>query len=261
MKKLSYGLLSLVVLLLFSSCAPAQTEPTEGTASSSTSSGYTCGLPPSPVDREDLVDGWFRVKSSITVPAEYKLWDAGEWDVVPGQTFEWNRADEQSRLAWINGKGLSSDGLWKYLCYEHASGARNAGYKALPRQALSGGSYQYATSFSGDSVYIAKVSDFGEWFSAGTYVDVVKSFVCPSGGRVRLSSVLEVLLSYKDGVVFSVYLENRQVYPTDGSRGISLSEVGQKRFDVEIDVKKNQRIFIHIGKGGSTEHSGVRMSN
>ncbi|MBQ4323543.1 MAG: hypothetical protein IJC19_06360, partial [Clostridia bacterium] len=44
---------------------------------------------------------------------------AEDIDVTVGQKFEWNdqSGDQDAMRAWLRGKGVSPDGLWKYQVY------------------------------------------------------------------------------------------------------------------------------------------------
>lgn len=249
-KRCCFGLL-LSILLLFSACsAPQQTETastdpavgggsittdTDSDRSTSDSEGFITDTPENPptVDIPENADPLTSVRHC---------------DVQPGQTFEW------TVMQHVNGlnsgaseylSGFSSDSFWHYEYY------RNGKYENMNYSKRS----RIFTSSAGGTI-----SQRGDWFQPAQGCNVVKTFLCPSGGRIVLDNTLWCSSGWSlpMEITFAVYLDNERVFPSDGSPYVVLGrDMTRPNYKITLDVKKNQQLRIHLG---TFQSSDIRIS-
>ena len=195
-------------------------------------------------------------------------------DVSIGQRYEWNAqdADTTTLKNWRLGGGISPDGLWTYKIFVLNT------EKYMPAVVVSLESY-YAWSPSPGTTGLgyARVRDYGLNFHPAEAADIVKMFTCPSGGTVTLETNIARVFDFDPSsggtpTSFAVYVadgigagkkaENRQkVYPLDNDFE-SITSSKEKTISVDIDVKKGQVIFVHIGAiDGQQGSDSVNMTN
>lgn len=187
--------------------------------------------------------------------------------VAVGSKFEWNDQSATPALqkAWIQSKGQSADGLWKYQMF------------VLDREmyvdlkAVYDAGFAHSTTPGSSGVGYARARKHGSNFHPGESADIVKTFICPSGGKIQIDTTVyrENAVTSQDvtGVSFAIYLEstdtNTLVYPTDGTEAVIINSADPQQHLAEIDVKAGERIHIHIGavdrnqSGDSTNMSNV----
>lgn len=192
---------------------------------------------------------------------------AEEVDVVVGSKFEWN--DQSDAAAkWRNGKGKSEDGLWQYHLYRLEAAEGQNPYHPLVWSTA--GCYAWNRGVGSDDggIGYARVRNNGTAFHPATKADVVKTFYCPSGGTIEITSVLaresEVDISTAaNGSSFAIYVEDRLVYPEAGNGDYLILEstTAQTVTVKDIEVAKNERVRIHIGSLGEQSADLVFMSN
>jgi len=185
---------------------------------------------------------------------------AEDIEVTVGQKFEWNYqgADSASQKAWRLSGGVSPDKLWKYMFY-------SLDKNVYGPVVLSSDGYAWAKSPGNTGIGYARARDFGQNFHPGEKADIVKVFTCPSGGTVTLDTSIARVTAWVAGKntasSLSIFLEDQLIYPEGGGYLSVVSDVAQD-VSVDIDVKKGERIFIHIGCiDGDQTGDAVIMSN
>lgn len=186
---------------------------------------------------------------------------AEDIEVTVGQQFEWNdqSADSKTKLAWIQSKGVSPDGLWKYLIYAPAK------KQYLPVVLATGGMFALTPEPNGTGLGYARARDHGKNFHPAEAGDIVKSFTFPSGGTVTVESVVARVNEWVNGTAtpssFAVYLEDKLVFPASGEYE-TLTSTADRTFTFDVEVSKGQRLYIHIGcVDGDQSGDAVNMSN
>ena len=191
---------------------------------------------------------------------------AEEIDVVVGSKFEWN--DQSSAAAkWREGNGKSEDGLWQYHLYRLEAPDDQDPYRPLVWSSAACYAWNKSATNAGGIGY-ARVRDNGATFHPATKADVVKTFYCPSGGTIEITSVLsrvdeiDVAAGY-NGSSFAIYVEDRLVYPEAGGGDYLIldSTTPQTVTVKNIEVAKNEHVHIHIGAVGEQSADLVRMTN
>ena len=181
-----------------------------------------------------------------------------EIDVTAGMKFEWNDSSENAKQ-WIQSKGVSPEGLWKYQMYALEKGI----YQDLAAVYSSG--FAISTNPGDDGVGYARVRKNGINFHPGKTADVVKAFTCPSGGTIEVTSVLtreKDVSQTGTGTSFCVYLGSQLVYPADGSPYMILNSKDPQTFTFTVDVAKGQVLRFHIGGiDGNIAGDSTNMSN
>ena len=186
---------------------------------------------------------------------------ADDIQVSIGQKFEYNSqaATADSQLAWRKQAG-SPDGLWQYEMY------------ALEKKAY------YELVFSSESCFAwmktpgstgvgyARVRDNGTNFHPAQLADVVKTFHCPSGGKIQFTTTVArdtEWTSESNGTPSSIaiYLDDELVYPTGGAEYEQLTSTTPSTIKLDLEVKKHSRIRVHIGAIGDQGSDGVDMEN
>ncbi len=197
---------------------------------------------------------------------------AEEATVTVGQVFEWNdqskavSGDAATELAWRKGKATSPDGNWKYSFY--------ALEKKVYRPVVIATNNIYAwTSNPGSDdggIGYARVREFGKNFHPASKADIVKTFICPSGGSIQISSTVardnNLVAGKGTGTSFAIYKENTEgrtlIYPEAGAgEYITLVDTNPQTFEVTVDVAKGERIHIHIGAIEDQGGDAVDMEN
>lgn len=260
MKKIILLTSVLVLLLLFSACGEVEStvsdghdhgDYTTGRGDDSPTIGYFCGfqggtktnISASDTDRsEDLIDVPFG-------------------DVFYGEVFEWMIPEQGNE--WRTCKGVSPDGLWKYLFYvPHKR-------MYLPAQYVpSSDCYAFSSSmFSPGGSYGASVREYGMRFFPSEALDVVKSFLVPADGTVTVECEISRVHEWVQGgggapTAFSVYLGTQQVYPADGTSFLPVTSVEQQKISFPLEVKEGQTLYFRVGGiNGVVKDSAVYMYN
>lgn len=199
------------------------------------------------------------VVSSFAVVA-----NAEDIQVSVGQSFEWNdqSADPKTKMAWYKSNGTSPDGLWKYKFY-------SLNKKVYQNLVINGNDFCWKTDAGNDDygIGMARVRQVGKNFHPGYAADVVKEFTCPSGGSIQILSTVARQNDLKagtsaNGTSFAIYVEDRLVYPEEGGgEFLTLVSSEEQIIDVTVDVKKGERVRIHIGAIGEQSGDGINMAN
>lgn len=190
--------------------------------------------------------------------------DEADIDVVVGQVFEWNAQDAtvDAQRVWGKGNAKSPDGLWSYKFF--ALGKKIYGDMVYN---LKFSCYTWSTSATeSDGMGWARVRSFGGNFHPDTNADVVKSFIFPSGGTVTVQNLVrrtgEYVVGKNTPTSFAVYLDDVLVYPKSGAEYESLTSNEVVDISFDLEVKKGQRLYIHLGAIDKDRASdGVDMSN
>ncbi len=198
---------------------------------------------------------------------------AEETNVTVGQVFEWNdqsrdtTGDPETETVWRKGKATSPDGNWKYHFYSLVKEMYQ------PLVVAAGPMYAWVKNPGPDDggIGYARVRNFGSNFHPGEKADIVKTFICPSGGSIQISSTIArnndlQAGSSLTGTSFAIYKENSEgrtlVYPeAGGGEYLTLVSTTPQTVDVTVDVAKNERIHIHIGAIGNQGSDAVDMAN
>ncbi len=197
---------------------------------------------------------------------------AEESDVTVGQVFEWNdqsketTGDAATELAWRTGKATSPDGNWKYHFY-------SLNKKMYQTVVIATGNLYAWNKNPGDDdngLGYARVRKFGAEFHPGYAADIVKTFTCPSGGSIQISSTVfrnnNLEAGKGTGSSFAIYKENTEgrtlIYPEAGAgEYLTLVSSSPQTVEVTVDVAKGERIHIHIGAMEDQSGDVVTMSN
>ncbi len=190
---------------------------------------------------------------------------AEEIDVTAGSKFEWNdqSGDAKKQTAWRTGKGKSPDGLWQYHFYSLVKKMYQ------PMVFANGAQYAWTTNPGGDDSGLgyARVRELGKNFHPAVAADVVKTFYCPAGGTIEITSTLArqmdlVAGTSQTGTSFAIYVEDRLVYPEEGGgEFLTLVSTAPQTVTVTVEVAKNERVRFHIGAIGDQGSDGVNMEN
>ncbi len=198
---------------------------------------------------------------------------AEEKDVTVGQVFEWNdqskeaTGDDATEIAWRTGKATSPDGNWKYCFYA----LEKKVYR--PVVIASGNLYAWNKNPGSDDngLGYARVREFGKNFHPAEKADIVKTFICPSGGSISISTTVVRENSLESGTArtgtsFAIYKENNQertlIYPEAGAgEYLTLVSTTPQTVEVTVDVAKGERIHIHIGAMVDQGSDAVNMEN
>ncbi len=200
------------------------------------------------------------------------LTGAEENDVTVGQVFEWNdqskatTGDAETELAWRTGKATSPDGNWKYHFYS----LNKEIYQ--PVVVAFGNCYAWIREPGDDDngLGFARVRDFGRNFHPGYAADIVKTFICPSGGSIQISTTVARANNLEagkgTGTSLAIYKEDTEgrtlIYPEAGAgEYLTLVSTTPQTVDVTVDVAKGERIHIHIGAMEDQSGDAVNMSN
>ncbi len=197
---------------------------------------------------------------------------AEENDVTVGQVFEWNdqskatTGDAATELAWRTGKATSPDGNWKYHFYSLN--------RDIYQTVVIGTNNEYAWKRDpgpdDSGIGYARVRKFGTEFHPGYAADIVKTFICPSGGSVQISSTVargsNLVAGKGTGTSFAIYRENTEgrtlIYPESGSgEFLTLVSTTPQTVEITVDVAKGERIHFHIGAIEDQSADVVTMSN
>ncbi|MBQ5820600.1 MAG: hypothetical protein IIW31_05140 [Clostridia bacterium] len=184
-----------------------------------------------------------------------------EIDVTVGMRFEYNAAE--SVVKWMGDKGTSPDGLWAYKVQPLA---RPGVYMNV---VINDGPYYAWANPSGDTgLGYARVRDLGTNFHPGTDADIVKVFYCPSGGTIKLDTIIRRATEFvvQEGsentpTSLAIYVEDRKVFPEGGDEYMAITKAEDQTYSVTFDVKKNERVYIRIGAIGQQSGDAVVMSN
>lgn len=188
-------------------------------------------------------------------------------EVTVGKEYAWNDQSTTPAAAvkWRNGGGKSPDGLWKYEIYHLAT---EKFYGVVLHSA--GGQYAWNATAGADDhgMGYARVREVGKNFHPAYGADIVKTFICPEGGTIDITSTVaraEAVPggSELNGTSFAIYVEDRRVYPAEGEgEYLTLDSTAEKTVEVKaVEVAKNERVRIHIGAIGNQEKDEVSMSN
>ncbi len=252
-----FAVLFLFVLASLCACGTEETSaPTSGDCGfvdTTGTIGGTCGLgtPPQgciiPIDPNGL-----NGKDPI---------DVGDVEVVVGQTFEWNdqSATEETQEAWRTGGGKSPDGLWKYQIY-------------VPQKSFyldvvfSEHGYAWHATPGSTGLGYARARDYGFNFHPAEMADIVKTFYVPADGTISVDTTIARVNEWVQGngtpTSFAIYLDDKLVYPSDGSRYQEITSTTPLDISVELEVQKNQALHIHIGCVNDDQSSdAVNMIN
>ena len=185
---------------------------------------------------------------------------AEDIEVTVGQKFEWNdqSGDAESMKAWLRSKGTSPDGLWKYQVYVLAK-------DIYLNTVISSNFFAWNATPGNTGLGYARARNHGKNFHPGEAADIVKVFTFPSGGTVTVDSTVARQNEWVTGTgtpsSFAVYLDDKLVYPTSGEYE-TLTSTTPRDISFDIDVAKNQRLYIHIGcVDGDQGSDAVDMSN
>ena len=199
---------------------------------------------------------------------------AEDVEISIGQRYEWNDQSQNTEdyKTWVAGGGVSPDNLWFYKIFVLKT------EKYMPVvYSNSIGCYAWALQPGDTGIGFARVRSKGVNFHPGEAGDIVKGFICPSGGTVTLettvarSSEYNLSSSSATPTSFAVYLANGfgasnkaenkvKVYPADDNFEV-LTSIDEKTISVDIDVKQGQVILIHIGAMEEQSADSVNMSN
>lgn len=240
MKKIGLSAVALVLLLLVACTPPSEAGLIrEGVYGEDLSIDYIQTVKPStddpaPSDQpEDMPEG------AVRLPA------VKEVEVKPWQIFEWNYYDDD---AWQKGKGVSPDGLWEFKLYS-----------------LTEDKYVNARMSDGSYLKNCMSKNYFDGFRPPIDYDLVKVFTCPSGGTIRLETLIGNDLNngnvVQNGSSLAIYLDGEQVYPTDGSKYEIFPNVRTLYREITLNVKKNQKIYIHLGSLANTHENDVSLKN
>lgn len=179
-------------------------------------------------------------------------------EVTVGQTFAWNDSSANPQ-AWIQSKGVSPDGLWKYQFYALEKGI----YQDL--NAVYSNGFAWSTNPGNYGLGYARVRNNGVNFHPGETADVVKTFICPAGGVVEIASTMTRYneVSYgTNGSSFAVYLEDVLVYPSDGTPFLVMETTSPYHAVFDLEVKAGQQLHFHIGSiNGHSMNDSTDMTN
>ncbi len=197
---------------------------------------------------------------------------AEETEVTVGQVFEWNdqskdaTGDAATETAWRKAKATSPDGNWKYHFY---SLTKNM-YQTVVITTSSEYAWTKQPTDEDAGIGYARVRKFGSNFHPDNKADIVKTFICPSGGTIEISSTVARANNLEagkgTGTSFAIYKENTEgrtlVYPeAGGSEYVALVSTAPQDIKVTVDVAKGERIHIHIGAMDDRNGDAVNMSN
>ena len=206
------------------------------------------------------------VLSVSTVTCAVLFADAEETDVevTVGMKFEWNQ-NTDTVPQWISNKGHSADGLWSYK----VNPINRPGY--YMDMFITGDLTPYYAwnKTPGDTgLGYARAGNYGGSFHPGELGDIVKIFYCPSGGTIKLDTVIrrnyEFVAeegSYTTPTSLSIFVEDRKVFPAGADEYMSITSTQDQTYSITFDVKKNERVYIHIGAIGNQNGDEVWMSN
>jgi hypothetical protein len=131
---------------------------------------------------------------------------------------------------------------------------------------ISGAYFAWAKIPGNTGVGYARVRDNGTNFHPAQLADVVKTFHCPSGGKIQFTATVardSEWTSESTGTPSSIaiYLDDVLVYPTGGAEYEQLTSTTPFTIKLDLEVKKNSRVRVHIGAIGDQGSDGVDMEN
>lgn len=184
-------------------------------------------------------------------------------EVTVNQAFEWNKqSGNEAELAWRTGGGKSPDGLWRYQFYAIKKNMY------VDMVYLGGGYNEYVWNATPgpatNGFSTCRVRHYGGTFQPSSAADAVKVFTCPSGGTIQISTTVNLnqeLVAGK-GASFSIYVEDRLVYPEEGNgEFLPILSTTPQTIDVTIDVAKNERVRFRVGSFGEEGSNNISMLN
>ena len=184
-----------------------------------------------------------------------------EIDVTVGMKFEYNASENVSK--WLADKGTSPDGLWAYKVQPLARPG------VFMNVVINNGPYYAWANPSGDSgLGYARVRELGINFHPGTDADIVKVFYCPSGGTIKLDTIIRRATEFvvQEGsentpTSLAIYVEDRKVFPEGGDEYMAITKAEDQTYSVTFNVAKNERVYIRIGAIGQQSGDAVYMTN
>ncbi len=192
----------------------------------------------------------------VTVVSSFAMasFAATKVDVMVGQTFEWNdhSADPQTKSKWFTSNGVSPDGLWTYKVYVLAKDLYIPVVLHSEGYMIESEGFAWNAKPGDTGIGYARVMAYGTRFHPGEAADIVKVFTCPSGGTITLDTTIARVHDWVGGdggttpTSFAVYLEDQLVYPQNNEYE-TLTSTQEKKISFDVNVKENQRLFIHIG--------------
>ena len=198
---------------------------------------------------------------ALSVSAEVVVDSVPSVDVTVGMSFEWNdqSGDPASQEAWRTGKGKSPDGLWQYMFYSLEP------KKVYGSVVLSRDFYAWSVTPGDTKLGYARVRDYGKNFHPGETADIVKVFNIPSGGTITVDTVIKRVTEWVAGTdtatSLAIFLDREQVFPAGGGV-MSIVSATEQTYTFDVDVKKGQRLYIHIGCiDGNQSGDAVEMAN
>ena len=185
---------------------------------------------------------------------------AEDVQVTVGQKFEWNdqSADSNTQKAWRLGGGKSPDGMWEYMFYSLAK-------KVYGHVVLSSDGFAWSKTPGDTGIGYARARGFGKNFHPGEAADIVKVFNVPSGGTITVDTIIKRVNEWVAGTntatSLAVFLDSEQVFPAGGGV-MSIVSATEQTYTFDVDVKKGQRLYIHIGCiDGNQSGDAVEMAN
>ncbi len=198
--------------------------------------------------------------ASLAVSFTVSSFAAEDVEVTVGQSFAWNDQSEnaETQKAWRTSKGVSPDGLWKYQVYVLAK-------EMYLDVVLSSDGFAWNATPGSTGLGYARARQYGKNFHPGEAADIVKVFTFPSGGTVTVDTVVSRANEWVTGTntptSIAIYLEDKLVYPTSGEYE-SLTSTTDRNITFDVDVAKNQRLYIHIGAVEANQSSdAINMAN
>ena len=188
---------------------------------------------------------------------------ADETEVTVGQQLSYNQAAKEDVVAWRT-SNLSPDGMWKYMFYVPNKNA----YKDMVICRSSGNySWDGSTSTGTGPLDYILVRQNGLNFHPGKAGDVCKVFIVPVSGHITLETTIArqtEFTSQSSGTPtgYAVWLEDKQIYPTDGSEYEAFTSTTPRTVSVETDVIQGQYLYIRISSiDGQNGADGINMEN
>ena len=186
--------------------------------------------------------------------------NAEEVQVSVGSKFEYNVRDVNENYLWVKTPG-SPDGMWLYQLY----GLNTKKYQTLVYSS-SKECFAWMKEPGDVGVGYARVRMRGENFHPSSDADVVKTFVCPSGGKIQFKTTVARANEWNQEIhvsptSFAIYVEDRLVYPTNGEEYEVITSTEPTDIVIDLEVKKNERVYVHIGAMGQHDGDAVNMSN
>ena len=158
---------------------------------------------------------------------------------------------------WGSGQNPTSNGLWKYEWLARETGVIGDmrwctdGYFEAP----------FTSAAASDTHWYCRVRSGGNNMHPGAQADSIKTFICPSDGRVSFN--VECNRDYavnngQTGNSVRVWVNNEKVWPKDSDQ-YELNDTSLLTVSLELDVKEGDLIRFMIGSLGNSGGDGVTI--